>query len=651
MEGTKEFYFDKIYHQIEKAIIDNPGEIIENNAIKLKLDDEELIGFFQENGDYVISTLLLRCTKLINEYNLPINTDDLSVILDTTYFPQSKFRELKGRNAYKVVCLNAVVVGEDSIKFYMKKRAYRCETCGSRSKVRSEEDIREGIICSACKKSRKLVTEECEFGEIKSLIIREDFEEANDKQPIEYLAKVKDSLIHKFHIGQKIRLVGIRKAVLEPKKDEYHIEIDILSAESLEDPKEVLPTEEEIKSFRLMSKNLDFEKKLVDSFAPDVHCAIESALWNVKKTILLMLATGKKLDRKRQYMHLLLLGDPSTAKTTMMKYAASITPHSLYVAGNSSSKAGLTAIVEKQIDGRYIVKAGVLPLCNNGFCMVDEFNLMEPEDQNGLQEAMENQIVTKAKAAIAQFPAKCGIIGGANPVYGKYDEDRTVLENLNISVPLLSRFDVKWCLLDRPEASQDTAITKLLLKYHKSSEKVDNEVPFNKDQMRKYLNYIRTLEPDLTTDAEEAIINFVNKVRALNKGQKSMPIDKRIIETTIRLSVSKAKIMMKDFVDVKDVNDVTNLYLKSLESFGIDTKSDLIQDKFFDKKEMNQDQTFWQCFSECMDKEGAVDMVQLIDKLSCTKSFDEYKAKAYFERMVVKHKLYELKSGKWKKVD
>ena len=334
-----------------------------------------------------------------------------------------------------------------------------------------------------------------------------------------------------------------------------------------------------------------------------------------------------------------------------MKYAASITPHSLYVAGNSSSKAGLTAIVEKQIDGRYIVKAGVLPLCNNGFCMVDEFNLMEPEDQNGLQEAMENQIVTKAKAAIAQFPAKCGVVGGANPVYGKYDEDRTVLENLNISVPLLSRFDLKWCLLDRPEKSLDTAITKLLLNFHKNSEKVDNEVPFNKEQMRKYLNYIRTLEPEITPEAEEAIINFVNKARALNKDQKSMPIDKRIIETTIRLSVARAKILMKDFVEVKDVEDITNLYLKSLQSFGIDTKTELVQDKFFDKHEMNQDHTFWKMFDECMDAQGAVDMVQVIEKCACTKAFDEYKAKSYFERMVARRRLYELKSGKWKKVD
>lgn len=647
-ERTRESYLDEIYTSLERYLLQYTPEIVTTKTFKLEIDNIDVLEFFINNSDFVIFNTRIKLEKLLLAYNIPISIDDISFLIDSTFFNHSRFRDLKGNSLFKVICVNAVVVGQGEIMAYLKKVFYQCPHCKSIEQVRVEEDQMDAIMCKSCKKHRKVIDSKCEYGEVKSLIIREDFEESGDKQPIEYLAKVKDEFIHKFDIGSKIKFIGIRKAVLQNKQTNYKIELDVLSGESLDDPKQISLNDDEVKSFKLQCKQPEFSEKIISSFSPDVYCKKDSVLWNVKTSFILFFLGGNKIDRKRQFVHLLLIGDPGLAKTTMMKYGISITPKSLYVAGNSSSKAGLTAIIEKQQDGKYIVKAGVLPLCDNGFAAVDEFNLMERDDQNGLQEAMENQSVTKAKAAYAQFPARVGIIGGANPIFGKYDKDKSVLENLGISVPLLSRFDLKWCLLDIVDKQKDSQITKHLLEYHKNSSKMNDDIPFDRKTLCRYLNYVRGLQPELTDAASEAIDKFIGKVRSLNDDQRAMPIDLRIIETTIRLSVARAKMLMKDFVEVSDVEFVTDLYLKSLESFGINTSGEIIQNKFFDRTELNKMDTFQKCFAECMDENQHIDKVDMITKLSTTKHFDEYRASEFFNKMYNIGKITELKNGKWR---
>lgn len=651
-ERSKESYMDSIYNSINDYLLKNTEEIIRTKTFKLVIDDIDVMNFFKHESNYLILNSRLHLGKLIENYNIPINIDDVTFLIDSTFLNQERFRDLKAKSFFKVICANSVIVGQGEIMAYLKKVNYQCDICGSSVTVNPEEDNREAVICRNCKKGRKINASRSEYGEIRTLIIREDFDESGDKQPIEYLAKIKDEFIHKFDIGNKVRFVGTRKVIINPKTTEYKIELDIISAEGLDDPKLVYLEQDEIKQFKKESKNVDkFTDDMINSFAPDVFCKKDSLLWNVKAAFLLFLIGGNNVDRKRQKLHLLLIGDPGVAKTTMMKFAVSISPKSMYVAGNATSRAGLTAIIEKQSDGKFIAKAGVLPLCDNGFAMVDEFNLMEKEDQNGLQEAMENQSVTKAKAVYAQFPARCGVVGGANPISGRYDPDMSVLENLGISPPLLSRYDMKWCLLDIVEKQKDSLITRHLLGFHSKSDKIDVEVPYDRTALTKYLNYVRTLEPELTESAKDEINNFVTRVRSLNKDQKSIPIDLRIIETTIRLCTARAKWLMKDFIEASDVKYVTDLYLKSLESFGIDTQGEITQNKFFDKDELNKVETFLKCFHDSCNDKGHADKMDVIDKMASTKWFDEWKAKSFFERMIRNGKLMELKDGSWKMVE
>ena len=649
---TPAYFEGRIEEVVNDFILKQTDKIIKTNCFIIPFEEDMVYKYFIDNPELFTRILYQKTSKAIQSYNLPINIKNLRIAYDTNFLALSRLRSLGAEMLYKAQTFDAVIVGEGEIKAYTKSGKAYCKNCIKSFDVDLSTEKIELPNCSSCKKLTEIDKKTIQYGEMKEVIIREPFEMSVDRQPIEYSScYVKDNWIHQIYTGKKVRIVGMRGVIMNKKENRHRLYIEILSADELADSKDILPDNAEILSFKEEAAQPDFLERLITSFAPDLYCAKESVLWNVKYSTLLFLATGNAIENKRQFVNLFLCGDPGVGKSTIMKYVVSISPHSMYISGNGASEAGLTAIIEKQPDGKYIAKAGILPMCDGGFAAVDEMNLMSKENQNSLQESMENQFVTKAKAANIQLPSRCGVLGGANPMFGKWDFDRTVIENLEMSVPLLNRFDLKWNIIDQINEIEDAQIITHAFKYMTDSKSMLEQLPFPRLRMIKYLNFVRQHQPILLPEVEKKIANFVNKIRAITKDKRSMPMDKRIIESLTRLSIAHAKLLLKETVQESDVDVITNLYLKSLETFGIDTKSEITQTKFYDSKELNQTQTFWKCFDESMDAEGSVDMVVVIDKLACTKFFDEYRAKSFFEKMIASRKLYEVTSGRWKKVD
>lgn len=650
-QKSQSYFTDILNERIQKQLAENPTELLESKTYYVDLDSEDLLAFFIDSPEDFVPKVRRIIADWCRQYNYPISSKDVRIILDTKYFLIKKIRDLKSDSYNKPVCFDAIVVGEGQIKSYIKKATFYCTGC---SKESVSEVALVGRIeeprCGKCKEQTLLFDEKCEYGEVKDVILREPFEESVDKQPIEYGCKVRDEMIGKVTTGCKLRIVGVKRAVINKKGNEHLIEIRIISYEDLQDPKDADLSPKEVAFFEREVQDPEFDQKLVESFSPDIFCAQNSTLWYIKYSTLLFLAKGKKVLGKREVLNLWLCGDPGTAKSSIMKFAVSISPRSMYVSGNGASDVGLTAIIEKQADGRFMAKAGVLPMCDEGFAAIDEMNLMKPEDQNALQETMENQFVTKAKAVSIVLPARCGIIGGANPIHGKYDFDKSVIDNTEMAIPLLNRFDMKFCVPDKVDVVLDTAIANHILEYQDNPKKILESVPYPKPLLIKYLNYVRKQDPEISKDSQKAIISFVNKIRALTNHQGSMPVDRRIIESLSRMVVARAKHHLKKHTDVSDVEFIANLYLKSLESFGIDVSTEPKQEIFYTTHDMNQNDSFWKVFDSCKDSEGTVDMVEVIAKLAETKHFDEYKAKSFFEKMSIK-KLTELRSGRWRKID
>lgn len=163
----------------------------------------------------------------------------------------------------------------------------------------------------------------------------------------------------------------------------------------------------------------------------------------------------------------LLVGDPGLGKSQLLQAVSGAAPRGLYVCGNTSTSAGLTvSVVRDAVTGDCMFEAGAVVLADRGVCCVDEFDKMTGEHQ-ALLEAMEQQEVSVAKAGlVASLPARTSIIAAANPVGGHFDRGKTVQENLKLSPAMLSRFDLIFVLLDRPDEMMDQALSEHIMALH-----------------------------------------------------------------------------------------------------------------------------------------------------------------------------------------
>ena len=323
--------------------------------------------------------------------------------------------------------------------------------------------------------------------------------------------------------------------------------------------------------------------KIVLSLAPTIKDMDEE-----KEAIALQLFGGVQKRypdgvRTRGDIHVLLIGDPGTAKSQLLRYVADVAPHGIYTSGKGATAAGLTAAAVKDDfgGGRWVLEAGMLVLADGGMAVVDELDKMTPEDRSAMHEVLEQGSVSIAKAGItATLNARCPVLAAANPKLGRFTKG-SVAQQLDLPATLLSRFDVIFSIMDKPNQERDRRLASQILLSHKEvggqrapeaklAPLSSAGPPFSPEFLKKYIAYAKRIIPQLSQDALRTLEDFYVQIRKQGEGEDApVPITARQLEALVRLSEAAARARLSSSVSAEDAQRATRIvenFLKRVAS-------------------------------------------------------------------------------------
>ena len=546
-------------------------------------------------------------TLQIGRQVLAIHTHHQDVDVRITDLPNDvlvDISKLRSEHLGKLISVTGLVSKATVVKPEIVRAAYKCKRCPSIIyEEQTPPNLNEPLECykeqEGCGRTAgstkfSLLPELCATVDTQKVELQENPEAlVGGTQPGRITAWLRQDLAGTVQPGMRATLNGVlRMRMDKDKKTVNELELDVLSIGTDEVVGSRRLTEEDVELVKEMSRSPGILQDLVLSIAPGIK-----GYDTVKLALLLQQVGGvtKHLDDGQKFRgdtHILLVGDPGVAKTQLLRYMAELAPRGVYASGKSSTAAGLTAAAVKDEfgEGRWTLEAGALVQADMGLAAIDEMDKMTDQDRSAMHEAMESQRVSVAKAGItASLQCRCSVLGGANPKYGRFDGDQPLAEQVDLPPALLSRFDLIFALLDKPDKVRDRGIAEHICRGHQRAgalkhvhegdamadaileSTLDLKPVYDKEQVRKYLMYARQRHPILTSQATEALVERYLTIRAMSdtrSGQATVPITPRQMEAFIRLAEASAKLRLSTHVEPQDAQRAVDIVQEYLRSFG-----------------------------------------------------------------------------------
>ncbi len=661
--------------------VEQIDQMMPKNSKFIVVDYNDLVSFpeiesrFNENPDEILRAFTRAIKEILQErfskYAEKIKEEIRARIVN--YPVQRSLRQINAEVINKMTSVSGMVVRSSEVKPLARELNYVCPDNHTTNVILLKGmSVNTPFKCSVPKcahKDLEIKPESSKFIDFQMLRLQELPEDLPPGQLPHYIdVTIKQDLVDNARPGDRVILTGIVRIEQEPisgvskvNSGLYRLRIDGNNIEFLggrgsktsrkTEREEISPEEEKI--IKSLAKNQDIYERLVDSFAPHIQ-----GQTIIKESILLLIVGSNQRglpdgSKIRGDINVFLVGDPGTAKSEMLKFCARIAPRGLYTSGRGSTAAGLTAAVVRDKSGIMMLEAGAVVLGDQGLVCIDEFDKMKPEDRSALHEVMEQQSASIAKGGIvATLNARTSILAAANPMYGKYDPFKNITENVNLPIPLLTRFDLIFVVRDIPSKERDERIAKHIINLHTPAG-IENRSLIDVDILTKYLAYCKRIEPSLTKEAEEKILQYYLKMRNV-ESEEMITVTPRQLEGLIRLSTARARLLMKDQVEADDAERAIFLIQSMLQDAGVDVntgKVDLGVLQGRPRSEVSKMQLFMDVLKSLEgDNKIAVEEKLFVKELVKSGKFTEEEAHNYIRRMLREASIYESKPGHYNRV-
>src|SRR5829696_1130100 len=585
------------------------------------------------------------------------------------YTVQKSLREINAEVINKLVGVSGMVVRSSEVKPLAKKIGYRCLSCGEITEAQLRGLVlKKPLRCGKCsEKELEMDPDTSIFIDFQMVRLQELPEDLPAGHLPHYLeVTIIGDLVDQCRPGDRILLTGIVRIEQEQlsqqmKTSLFRLRMEGNNIEYLggrtadKDSRTIerleISSEDEKHIFALARKN-DAYDILISSYAPHVYGH------EVIKEVILLLIVGSVTKRledgsaRRGDINVFLVGDPGTAKSEMLKFAAKIAPRGLYTSGRGSTAAGLTAAVIRDKSGIMMLEAGAVVLGDQGLVCIDEFDKIKPEDRSALHEVMEQQTCSVAKGGIvATLNARTSILAAANPLYGKYDPFKNITENVNLPIPLLTRFDLIFIVRDSPDKEKDNLVASHILEIHRDTEQAARPA-IDIDLFSKYLSYAKQIEPALTPEAIDIVRSYYMDMRRI-ESEGMITVTPRQLEGLIRLASARARLLLKDVVDAEDAQRAIYLVDQMMRTAGVDVntgKTDLGVLYRKPQSVVSKEKTSMELFTGLTGaKNKKVEDKALVEELATTGKFSDEEARKYIQKFNREGQIFERRPGFWAK--
>jgi len=564
----------------------------ESLADKLYKSPTEFLPIFEEAA-----------TEVADEVTAPRpegeeDVEKIQITLQSEANPSS-IRDLSSDDVSKLVKLPGIVVAASGIKSKATKISIQCRSCRT---VLPNIEVRPGFEgyqmprkCNVEQAGRPkcpldpffIMPDKVKCVDFQILKLQESPDSVPHGEMPRHLQLFADRfLTDRVVPGNRVTILGIysikKSSATNTKKDKGSvgvrapylrvIGIEVETEGAGRTSRDLRFTPEEEEEFRRLAAKSDVHQVIANSIAPAIF-----GFEDIKKAVACLLFGGSRKIlpdglTRRGDINVLLLGDPGTAKSQILKFTERVAPIAVYTSGKGSSAAGLTAsILRDPVSRNFIVEGGAMVLADGGVVCIDEFDKMREEDRVAIHEAMEQQTISIAKAGITTtLNSRCSVLAAANSIFGRWDETKAE-ENIDFMPTILSRFDTIFIVKDEHNPERDSTLAKHVMNIHMNAGAVsstEKEGELSLAFLKKYINYARSrCGPRLSAEAAEKLKNKYVMMRSNTREQEeqtekrvAIPITVRQLEAIIRISESLAKMELQPFAVDRHVEESLRLF-------------------------------------------------------------------------------------------